>query len=106
MIGELGAAFSKTFGRGKRLRRVKAGNRVPEAWNLQMAGSFPNPSLHPRFLITSSQAAYRIRPKIGGQQAKKARTASPTLCSLRDELRLWPTMLINKGQGTLRKTAE
>ena len=87
MIGELGAAFSKDL-RGEGRRRVRVEKKeVPGAWDFTNSGKFltlviippsahislPHRALHPRF------------DQIGGQQAKRARTASrrSVLCEMR-----------------------
>lgn len=40
MIGELGAAFSKTFGRGERLRCVMPGNKSAGGLGFTNSGKF------------------------------------------------------------------
>jgi hypothetical protein len=89
MIGELGAAFSKAFP-GERLRRVKFG-RSAQMGEVPYSGH--NPSIRPHFLPLPDST----RLESAGEKGKDRQ---PTLCSLRDDLGLWPKMLINEGRGT------
>jgi hypothetical protein len=78
MIGELGAGRKK---------------EVAGDLGFTNGGKFPTLAIIP----PSAHISYLIDWRSAGEKGKDRQ---------RDELGLWPTMLINEGQGTPKKTAE